>query len=117
MMVKVKKWIICTWRLDLYEITTRHRGLYQSDSFSHWLLEIGNLGLLSNVLPCNLPQMTHVKGLLIDGRHYDWRVLLATEAERFVNHNPGWRILDKEQYKQKYNQTGIRRSAKTIVIK
>jgi len=61
--------------------------------------------------------MTHVKGLLIDGRHYDWRVMLATEADRFVAHNSDWRILDKENYKQKYNQTGVKRSSKTIVIK
>lgn len=61
--------------------------------------------------------MPHIKGLLIDGKYYGWRVVLATEAERFIMHNPGWRILDKQIYREKYNQTGVKRSAKTIVIK
>lgn len=56
-------------------------------------------------------------GLKINGKLYDWRVLLTLEAERFVANNPEWKILDKKIYKEKYTQTGVKKSSKTILIK
>ncbi len=55
--------------------------------------------------------------LLTTGKHYVWRVLLASEAERFIAQNPGWSILDKTEHSRQYIQMGVKKSSKTIVIK
>lgn len=55
--------------------------------------------------------------LLVDGKWHEWRVVLANEADRFIANNPQWKFLDKKDYNRHYIQTGVKKSAKTILIK